>query len=391
MAPWVWLAMLLLLLFVIGAVFGSYLNVCIARLPAQKSLLWPSSRCGHCLYRIPLAHNVPLLSYWLLGGRCRNCGEPFSARYFWVELLTGLGFAGLFAVEVGWNVHGLELWQPDGWWYVAAGTVPPRAWGLFAFHAVLLAVLIAASFCDLEHREIPLSLTATGTLIGLAGAVLFPWPWPDRPEAVIRDIDRPAILRAPGEAAPAPTRGAMSATRPWWLDEHTPRPGYYAWPVWGPLPAWLPPGSWQLGLSTGLAGAFAGTLLVRAVRYLAGKGLGVEAMGLGDADLMMMAGAFLGWQVVVVSFFVAVLPALVFGVVEQLRTGSNALPFGPSLAVGVLITWLCWSGIGPRLQVLLFNGPLLLGLVAAGGFGLFVLTRLMRRPAPTAGAHGAGS
>src|SRR5262245_35179833 len=109
MAAVIWLGCVFLLLFVAGAVVGSFLNVCIARLPLQKGVLWPSSRCGHCLYRIPLVQNVPLLSYLLLRGKCGNCGEPFSLRYFAVELLTGLAFVGLFAVEVGCNVHGLAL------------------------------------------------------------------------------------------------------------------------------------------------------------------------------------------------------------------------------------------------------------------------------------------
>src|SRR5262245_44971035 len=139
MAAVTWLGCVFLLLFVVGAVVGSFLNVCIARLPLQKGLLWPGSRCGHCLYRIPLADNVPLLSYLLLRGRCRNCGEPFSVRYFAVELLTGLAFVGLFVVEVGCNVHGLAPWQPDGWYHLLAGNVPPHGWTLFAFHAVLLS------------------------------------------------------------------------------------------------------------------------------------------------------------------------------------------------------------------------------------------------------------
>src|SRR5262249_14767647 len=151
----IWLACLFTFLFVVGAVVGSFLNVCIARLPLQKGLLWPGSRCSHCLYRIPLAQNVPLLSYLQLRGRCRNCGEPFSMRYFWVELFTGLAFVGLFVVEVGCNVHGLTLWQPNGWQQLIAGNDPPYGWWLFAFHGLLLALLIAAAFCDLEHREIP--------------------------------------------------------------------------------------------------------------------------------------------------------------------------------------------------------------------------------------------
>ena len=69
------------------------------------------------------------------------------------------------------------------------------------------------------------------------------------------------------------------------------------------LPRWLPAGSPQLGLATGLAGAVTGMVLLRGVRFLFGLGRGLEGMGVGDADLMMMAGAFVGWQPVVAAFF----------------------------------------------------------------------------------------
>src|SRR5262249_61764756 len=110
--------------------------------------------------------------------------------------------------------------------------------------------------------------------------------------------------------------------------------------LWRPddLPEWLRPGSWRLGLASGLAGVLAGMLLLRGVRFLFGLGRGVEGLGVGDADLMMMAGAFLGWQPVLIAFFVSVFPALFFGVVQLVRKGDQALPFGPSLAPAGLIT-----------------------------------------------------
>src|SRR5262249_18310365 len=106
MMMYVWLAVV----FVMGSVAGSFLNVCIARLPLEKSILWPlGSRCGHCLQPIRWFDNLPLVSYWQLRGRCRTCGQPFSIRYFLVELGTGLGFAGLFYFEIMSNVHDLAI------------------------------------------------------------------------------------------------------------------------------------------------------------------------------------------------------------------------------------------------------------------------------------------
>src|SRR5262245_48915096 len=94
------LLFLLLLSFVIVAIVGSFLNVCVYRLPQEKSLWWPGSRCGNCLQPIRWYDNLPLLSYWWLSGHCRTCDAKFSVRYFLVELLTGLLFAGLFWLEV---------------------------------------------------------------------------------------------------------------------------------------------------------------------------------------------------------------------------------------------------------------------------------------------------
>src|SRR5438876_6601860 len=88
--------LLLLVLFVIGTMVGSLLNVCIYRIPMEKSIFWPGSRCSKCLQHIAWYDNVPLVSYVLLGGRCRICKERFSVRYFLIELMTGVSFAGLF-------------------------------------------------------------------------------------------------------------------------------------------------------------------------------------------------------------------------------------------------------------------------------------------------------
>src|SRR5579872_5372067 len=100
MLSYLWVVYLFLLLFIVGSVVGSFLNVCIARLPQGLSLLHPPSRCGTCLRRIRLRDNLPLISYWVLRGRCRACGAVFSLRYFGVELLTGLAFVGTYYVEL---------------------------------------------------------------------------------------------------------------------------------------------------------------------------------------------------------------------------------------------------------------------------------------------------
>ena len=127
--------------------------------------------------------NIPLLSYWLLGGRCRHCGATFSIRYFLIELGTALGFLGLFVVEIIFNIHDLPFFSVNHG-HILAGRVPWQAWVFFGHHAVLLSLLIVAAACDLDRREIPLGLTFFGAVRGL-----------DRRDlvlvAVAQSIDRP--------------------------------------------------------------------------------------------------------------------------------------------------------------------------------------------------------
>jgi leader peptidase (prepilin peptidase)/N-methyltransferase len=232
----------------------------------------------------------------------------------------------------------------------------------------LVCFLIVASFCDLDYREIPFSITIPGTVIGLIGAILFPWPWP-YPYTHFGHFDPTQAVKE------------MPIGIEWWEVNPNlgPKPGLYSWPFWGPLPAWCGlGGNWQTGLITGVAGALAGTLLLRAIRFLFGLGLGMEALGLGDADLMMMAGSFLGWQPIVVAFFIGVFAGLIFGVVQLLFRGDNMMPFGPSLAVGVVITFLCWRWIGPKVQMPLFNSFVVLTLAILGGILMFAASYLLR-------------
>jgi leader peptidase (prepilin peptidase)/N-methyltransferase len=345
--------------FVLGASVGSLLNVVVARLPVEKSILWPGSRCGNCLQAIRMRDNIPLLSYWLLGGRCRKCGERFSIQYFLVELFTGAAFAAVFWLEVIANVRQSPFIQLNTF-NIRGGMLPWQVWLLMLQRWTLLAFLIAIAVCDLRSREIPLSVTLCGTGIGLLFALLLPWPWPD-------------------DAATAPV-----GPQPWafLLPPARLPSGAQLWPAWGPLPDWLAPGTAPAGLATGIVGALVGTFLVRGVRFLATRGLGREALGLGDADLMMMVGSFLGWQAVVVSFFVGALAALGIAVIQVVVFRDDSLPFGPGLAVGAVATWLGWAHLGPAIQPLAFDATLLGFVVGAGGGLLFVLCWLMGRLRP---------
>jgi leader peptidase (prepilin peptidase)/N-methyltransferase len=349
------LALSLIFVFIVGAAVGSFLNVAIARLPLEKSLIWPNSRCGFCLQSICWYDNLPVLSYLWLRGRCRTCGQSYSIVYLLVELGTALGFVGMFYVEVVENVH--------DWPGVAPLAIrfgfPLTSWLGFAWHALLFSFLMAASVCDLRSREIPLQLTMTGTVIGLIGAILMPWPFPHTSGLVLTN---------PPPAAPDIFLHPDTLIRQ----------GIYSWPFWGPLPKWAGEGELLTGLLTGLAGALVGTFMLRAVGFLFSTGLGKEALGLGDADLMMMAGSFLGWQIVVVAFFLSVIPALLFGIIQWVVHKDTSLPFGPSLSLSVIATCLAWRPIGGVVRLYFFWGAILFWAVVFCAVMLFVMSYMLR-------------
>ncbi len=332
--------------FVLGAAVGSGLNVCIVRLPYEKSILWPSSHCGKCFQKVRWYDNIPLISYWVLRGRCRTCRTPFSMRYFFIELFTGLAFVGLFYLEIVANIYNVPRFRS---WGIAIGDIPLCAWLFWAGHALLVSFLIVTTCTDLEHMEIPLTVTLTGTVIGLVLSACFPWPWP----STLADVETARKL-GHGELVPLL--------------------GWQPWPFWRPdrLPDWLAPGSWTLGLANGLVGIALSLVILRGVRFVFSVGRGIEGMGLGDADLMMMAGAFLGWQPIAIAFFVSVFPALVLGVGYMIFRGSQALPFGPPLALGILLTLFGWRWIGPPFQFLFFDKTMLMVMGVAGGVFLLI-------------------
>lgn len=202
------LTLVFVLVFAVGASVGSFLNVCAFRLPYERSFFWPGSRCGHCFQPVKWYDNVPLLSYWLLRGRCRTCDARFSMRYFFVELGTGLAFVGLFYLEIYRNALRLpEL--ANHTWGIQRGFIPPVAMKVFVYHATLMSFLIVASLCDIDHLEIPLGVTVSGTILGLIGATWFPWPYPSERES--RPAPAMEIQGLPPNPSPPPERSLSVA------------------------------------------------------------------------------------------------------------------------------------------------------------------------------------
>jgi leader peptidase (prepilin peptidase)/N-methyltransferase len=118
--------------------------------------------------------------------------------------------------------------------------------------------------------------------------------------------------------------------------------------------------------------------MLRVVRFSFNKGRGIEGLGVGDADLMMMAGAFVGWQPIIVAFFVSVFPALLFGIAQLIRKGDQQLPYGPSLALGILGTALGWQLFPLWFRMLFYESYLVLFVGGAAVVFLFVAAVCLR-------------
>jgi len=135
-------------IFALGLAFGSFLNVCIYRLPLGKSVVAPRSACPNCEKLIPLSDNLPVLSWLILGGKCRNCKQPISPRYLIVELITGMMFLGCYAH------FGLTL--------------------LMLKCIVLGYLLLGLIFTDAETKLLPDALTLPGIVLGIVFSVFVP-------------------------------------------------------------------------------------------------------------------------------------------------------------------------------------------------------------------------
>jgi leader peptidase (prepilin peptidase)/N-methyltransferase len=135
-------------IFALGLCLGSFLNVCIYRLPRGKSVVTPRSACPHCGDWIPLYHNLPVLSWLILRGKCRACKQPISPRYLVIEVLTGLLFLGCYS-HFGLTLAALKC-------------------------AVLGYLLLGLVFTDAETKLLPDALTLPGLALGILFSLVVP-------------------------------------------------------------------------------------------------------------------------------------------------------------------------------------------------------------------------
>lgn len=134
---------------ILGALIGSFLNVCIHRIPRGESIVRPRSRCPHCQTAVRFYDNLPILSFFILRGRCRDCSAPISWRYPLIELINTCGYLFLL-------------------WKFGLG------WDLLVY-ALLFSALVVVTFIDLSHQIVPDRITLPGIVVGaIAAATVLP-------------------------------------------------------------------------------------------------------------------------------------------------------------------------------------------------------------------------
>jgi leader peptidase (prepilin peptidase) / N-methyltransferase len=334
--------------FILGACVGSFLNVCIYRLPLNLSVNQPRrSFCPSCKSQIPWHQNLPLVSWLVLRGRCANCGTRIAFRYFAVELLTALFF--------------LIIWKVFPW---------PIAIAYWVF----IALVIAATFIDFEHFIIPDEITIGGTVAGLIASIALP-------QLMSTDRRLIALVTSAGSAA-------LGYALLWLVLEggklvfgkkriRLEKPTAFTWTRHGDDADFVigeEKSLWseffarekdQLLLHCSSARIaereFADTILsfhynrVRVgsedfeldqLEEINGTANEIEipreAMGRGDLKFLACIGAFLGWRAVLFAIFAGSLYGSIIGLITLIlgrRVWSLKLPFGPYLALGA-ISWM---------------------------------------------------
>jgi leader peptidase (prepilin peptidase)/N-methyltransferase len=352
--------------FVLGAVVGSFLNVCIYRLPLDLSVNRPRrSFCPACKNPIPWHQNLPLLSWLFLRGRCANCGAKIAFRYFAVELLTALLF--------------LAVWQLFPWQIAIA-------------YWVFVSLVIAATFIDFEHFIIPDQITIGGAIAGMMASVLVPelMNTDSRAAALVHSALAATlgyivlwIVLEAGKIAFGKKRIRLDAPTPFSWTRHEDDADFV---VGEERSLWSDHFAREsdrlllycheakidkpeiIGAREGSRSRSYGevTLDFHYNRVKVGEDefaldqvneiTGVahalqiprEAMGRGDLKFLAAIGAFLGWRAVLFSLFGGSLVGSLVGLVTLVlgkRVWSAKLPFGPYLALGALI----WMFFGDEL------------------------------------------
>jgi leader peptidase (prepilin peptidase)/N-methyltransferase len=333
-----------LVFFVFGCNIGSFLNVCIHRMPLGQSIASPPSHCPHCKYSIPWFLNIPLVTWLYLGGKCKNCGAPISVRYFLVEFLTGVVFLAC------WNVFGRQSAV------------------LALIYCLFLAGLIVATFIDFEHFIIPDEITIGGMVVGFVISILF---WRLHEQNTMVGSARESLLGIGVGAGliyaivrlgkllfgrqrieiPESVKIVFSETGVYLGDKEIPyeelfyrrsdvitlqaRTVELADRCYRDVQVQLTPQTLRIGEDE---------FDPEQVPHMEADSKEVvlprEAMGFGDVKFMGAIGAFLGWHSVVFSLMVSSVIGSVVGlalILFRKREWSQRLPYGPYIALAAAI------------------------------------------------------
>lgn len=326
-------------LFIYGAALGSFLTVCVHRLPPHESVwaAWRSlgdgpSHCDRCQKHLLMRDNIPIFGWLKLRGRCRFCKRSIPGKYPLIEFANGLLFVLVYMLEVPINriapftqsCLACSIGPADLANGLGLSPVAFVNWR-FLYHLVLVEALFVASLIDWDLMIIPDSVTLPPMLVGVTGAALFGKFW-----LVPVWFQDPSIAR----------RLFMFLPKTWNTNWLTVR-----------IPGWIELHPHWHGLAVSLAGFVVGGGIVWGVRIVGHFAMRREAMGFGDVVLMAMVGSFTGWQPVVVAFFIAPLLALASVVVARIFQPDREIPYGPYLSLGTLITLLGWRWIWPRVEL----------------------------------------
>jgi len=377
---WIWLSFL----FAVGCCVGSFLNVVIYRLPRDKSLVSPPSACPACGGKIRFYDNIPLVSWLVLGTKCRYCKASISPRYFFVELLSGLMFAGLFLLYFHTHVRaGIKPFWGGGWF-------------VYLIHIILFTAFIAASAIDLELWIIPLNICWFVTAVGIIGSAV--GVFVIDPVRIRGHLLLPSASANTGSLAFGAVIGLIVSLlllkfgvikKSYESEEsevsdrqQTEKPqikhrleicreiifllpivvcsvGFYDLVKFVPiLYEWWVDFS-QVPVIAGLLGSiwgyFVGCGVVWITRILGTLAFGREAMGLGDVHLMGAAGTITGPVFIVIAFFIAPFFGLAWAAAQMFFKKTRQIPYGPFLSSGVFTVMILHDRIWSYLIFLFYK------------------------------------
>jgi len=229
----------------LGLIVGSFSNVCIYRIPRNESIIFPASHCPKCRKTIKPIDNIPLLSYILLKGRCRNCKGKISIQYPVVELLTGLTYLIIYVI------YGLSIQT--------------------LIYIILSSALIIIAFIDLNEHIVPDVISLPGIVIGFIISFFVPY----------------------------------------------------------------------ISFVNSALGVVVGGGIILVIGLVGSVIFKKEAMGGGDVKLAAIIGAFLGWRYIIISLFLGFFLGALAGIIlilSKIKKREDAIPFGPFIALGSIIT-----------------------------------------------------